>query len=165
MTTLELIAPLLLSANLLTVQLSASAQQSDPLAPFGSLRLDLELRSEHHGWSLEYCPDNTCERFSCHTGSCDASLLDFGFLYLSHVSGYTYLSHFRGEEAPTVTPSLLARYKDVCPQSAERDAVVCILRTLHKNAKVRMSFVRYDEGERNEEPVDLEEELRRSAHR
>jgi hypothetical protein len=157
------VLPLLLTLQLLSVQVQASPFQSDPLARFGSLRSSLELRRQRGAWSLEYCPDNTCEVFSCRARKCHPALLDFGFMYLSHVSGYFYLSEFRRKDVPAVTPILLKQYKTTCPQPVERDAIFCILRTLHKNANITVSYVRYDEGERNEQAVNLEEELRRAS--
>ena len=163
MRSLALLVTTVMMTTIPTVGLSTSAQQSDLLALFGSLRPDVELRLEQGGWSLQYCPDNTCERFCCSTSKCDGSLLDFSFLYLSHISGYTSLSAFKRREAPHVTPGVLARHRTSCRQSSERDAIVCVLRTLSKTDRIRISFVRYDEGQRNEEAVDLEKELRRSA--
>ena len=163
MRSLSLLVPIMLATALPTLAPSTSAQQNNRLAPFGSIRTDLELRPEHGGWSLKYCPDNTCERFSCSGSECNAGLLDFSFLYLSHISGYTYLSEFKKKEAPHVTPGVLERYRASCPQSSERHAVVCVLRTLYKTDRVRIWFVRYDEGQRNQEAVDLERELQRSA--
>ncbi len=163
MRSLALLVTTVMMTTIPTVGQSASAQQSNLLALFGSLRPDVELRSERGGWSLQYCPDNTCERFCCSTSKCDGSLLDFSFLYLSHISGYTALSEFKTKEAPRATRGVLARLRASCQQSSERDAVVCILRALSKTDRIRISFVRYDEGQRNEEAVDLERELQRSA--
>ena len=144
--------------------LSAAVEQSDPLAPFGSIRKDVKLRSEHDGRSLEYCPDNTCDRFVCSSGGCEPPLIDFSLLYLAHVSGYTELAEFQSKEAPSAMRAVLARHKTSCHESTVRDTAVCILRELHKKDRIRVSFVRYDEGERNEEPVDLEQEIARSAN-
>ncbi len=163
MRSLALLVTTVMMTTIPRVGLSTSAQQSDLLALFGSLRPDVELRVEQGGWSLQYCPDNTCERFCCSTSKCDGSLLDFSFLYLSHISGYTVLSEFKRKEAPHATPGVLARHRASCHQSSERDAVGCILRALSKTDRIRISFVRYDEGQRNEEAVDLEKELQRSA--
>ena len=161
MTSFPLLVTIVLTMTLPTVGLSS--QQSNLLAPFGSIRPDVDLRPDQGGWSLQFCPDNTCKRFSCSTSKCDARLVDFSFLYLSHISGYTSLSAFKRREAPHVTPGVLARHRTSCRQSSERDAIVCVLRTLSKTDRVRISFVRYDEGQRNEEAVDLETGLQRSA--
>jgi len=128
MRSLELLVTTVMMTTIPTVGLATSAQQSNLFALFGSLRPDVELRPEQGGWSLQYCPDNTCERFCCSTSKCDGSLLDFSFLYLSHISGYTVLSEFKRKEAPHATPGVLARHRASCHQSSERDAVVCILR-------------------------------------
>jgi len=163
MRSLALLVTTVMMTTIPTVGLSTSARQSNLLALFGSLRPDVELRPEQGGWSLQYCPDNTCERFCCSTSKCDGSLLDFSFLYLSHISGYTALSEFKRKEALHATPGVLARHRASCHQSSERDAVGGILRALSKTDRIRISFVRYDEGQRNEEAVDLEKELQRSA--
>ncbi len=87
MRSLALLVTTVMMTTIPTVGLATSAQQSNLFALFGSLRPDVELRPEQGGWSLQYCPDNTCERFCCSTSKCDGSLLDFSFLYLSHISG------------------------------------------------------------------------------
>jgi len=163
MRTRTLILPVLLVSAVAAFAAPPSAEVRDPLGPFGSIREKLKLRSEYGGWSLEYCPDNTCERFTCNSSSCQGTLIDFGFLYLAHVSGYADLAEFRRKDVPGPTPSVLAKHKTACPQSAYRDAAVCILRELHKKDRVRVSFVRHDEGERNEGSVDLEQEIQRST--
>src|SRR5438552_19063061 len=119
MRSLALLVTTVMLTTIPTVGLATSAQQSNLFALFGSIRPDVELRPDQGGWSLQYCPDNTCERFSCSTSKCDARLVDFSFLYLSHISGYTSLSSFMRMEAPHVTPAVLACHRTSCrPSSA-----------------------------------------------
>jgi hypothetical protein len=149
----------LLSASSEAVQPSESALRSS----FGSLSSNIAIRTEHGQRVLEYCPDNTCERFVAPASSSQQALANFAFLYLYKVSGYFYLAEFKKTEAAARAKSLVSRHSRRCPQPEELNAVACLLRFLQHENHIRISFTRQDEGQVSVVPVSLEEELRRAG--
>src|SRR5512140_2158135 len=91
----------LLSVVALTATRSHAAEPSlaSLRAGFGSLSPAIALRTESGQHVLEYCPDNTCERFVAPASSSLVALADFAYLYLHKVSGYFYLAPFKKAEA------------------------------------------------------------------
>ena len=147
--------------------LGAASETSQPSesalrASFGPLSPSIAIRTERGQRVLEYCPDNTCERFVAPSSSSQA-LADFAFLYLYKVSGYFYLAEFKKVEAPARAKFLAARHSRRCPQPEESNAIACLLRFLQHENHIRISFTRQDEGQVSVVPVNLEEELRRTS--
>jgi hypothetical protein len=130
-------------------------------ARFGSLSSTISLRTQRGQHVLEYCPDNTCERFVAPDSSSQESLADFAYLYLYRVSGYFYLASFKKEEAPARVQSLRSQHSKLCPQPEETAACMCLLRSLARESRIRIFFTRQDEGQVSVVPIELEEALRR----
>ncbi len=109
---------------------------------------------------VEYCPDETCEVFAAPRLA--SGVCDFVFLYLFHVSGYIYLEDARKlPEVRARGQEILARHSKGLKPVGEREAVESVLKTLAQRLSISLTFVRYDEGRRTEEPVLLKDELAR----
>lgn len=112
-------------------------------------------RQEPHRVIVEYCPDNTCERFVGYGDTSLASLQDFAFVYLFALSDYSYLDQFQEAGSASEVKSVLGRYRDRCPQADSRAAAACIAGSLYRRNRIQVSFVRVDEGFGVEEPIEL----------
>lgn len=112
---------------------------------------------------IEYCPDNTCEIFKTPNADAVGAVSDFAYLYLYFVSKYYYLTDWKKlPEAKAIAIDILKRYRQ-CPETTHQTWVGCVLKFLSDKYSIKPTFVRYDEQVRNEEPIDLEVELARSA--
>ncbi len=112
-------------------------------------------RQEPHRAIVEYCPDNTCERFVGYGDTSLASLQDFAFAYLFALSEYSYLDQFQAGVSASEVKSVLDRYRDRCPQADARAAAECIAGSLYRRNRIQVSFVHFDEGFGVEEPLKL----------
>ncbi len=108
-------------------------------------------KQERHRAIVEYCPDNTCERFVGFGDTSLANVQDFAFAYLFSLSNYGYLYQFQEGGSTTEVKSVLGRYHDWCPQANERAAAACIAGSLYRRNRIQLSFVRLDEGFATEE--------------
>ena len=110
---------------------------------------------------LEFCPDGTCDGFVV-TGSMPvATLRDFAFLYEYFFSDYAYLGAWRAQQdARNAAGRVLSKeeYRD-CKHDTDQQTARCVLSNLSRNGRVRLIFVRYDEGERNVVRMDLAKQL------
>lgn len=112
---------------------------------------------ERHRVIVEYCPDNTCERFVGFGDTSLATLQDFAFTYLFALSDYAYLRAFQLGSSTAEVKAVLARYRDWCPLHEPRVAARCIAGSLYRRNRIQASFVRFDEGFATESPLDLGE--------
>jgi len=114
------------------------------------------------GMRIEYCPDNTCDSFSSGVNS-TTDVLDFALLYLLFVSDHFTIQEIRStSEAQAALKVALDRARNEGCDSGEEELVAqCRLRTLAERSQIKITFVRYDEMQRNEVPQNLEDELRR----
>lgn len=108
---------------------------------------------------ISYCPDNTCESFYSTTPASSTELIDFSYIYLFYVSEYYALEEFKKTGKKNVS-GIVDRYSNYCP-SKEIEKAKCVLRNLADTYNIEVKFIRYDEKQRNEVPVDLEAELNR----
>ena len=130
---------------------------------FGSLAPSIAARVSSGHRMLEYCPDNTCERFITSSRVPARALADFAYLYLATVSGYTALQHFKAAEAPQRVSELLSKYSTACAAPDHPQPLGCVLRALQRKHHINIQFVRYDEGQENIVPLVLETEFRRTG--
>ena len=116
---------------------------------------------KNKGRLLEFCPDGTCDGFVT-TGTISVlTLKDFAYLYVYFFSDYTFLDDWRSkEEAKNTADQVLAKaqYRN-CKNEKSREAARCVLRDLSKGGRVKLIFVRYDEGERHAVLKNLAERL------
>lgn len=116
---------------------------------------------KNKGRLLEFCPDGTCDGFVTSGNFSVPTLKDFAYLYVYFFSDYTFLSEWRGkEEAKNTAEDILSKpeYRS-CKNENSREAARCVLRDLSKGGRVKLIFVRYDEGERHAVPKNLAERL------
>jgi hypothetical protein len=119
------------------------------------------LKYKNHGKVLEFCPDNTCHGFSASKNVPRVELEDFAFLYIYYYSDYYALPEWRTKEQVTKTADqLLSKpsYRQ-CQKGTARESARCILLNLSSKGKIRLLFIRYDEGKRNVVPEDIREEV------
>jgi hypothetical protein len=153
-----------LSLILLTAAYStahvADAIQSDPMQQLQKSFPDtVELKN--HGRLLEFCPDGTCDGFVTSGNVPIPTLKDFAYLYVFFFSDNVVLDHWRRtEDAKKTAEGVIAKNQYVGCANADRlEAARCVLRDLSRGGRIRLIFVRYDEGERVAVPENLSEEL------
>jgi len=143
---------------LLSAQTADSA--SDPMKQLSKTFPDT-VAIKNKGRLLEFCPDGTCDGFVTAGNMSVPTLKDFAYLYVYFFSDYTFLDEWRSkEEAKNTAGQILAKpqYKN-CKNENSHEAARCVLRDLSKGGRVKLIFVRYDEGERHAVPKNLAERL------
>ena len=118
---------------------------------------DTQVTVEAESVTVEYCPDNTCDVFAIDDPTGSEVLQDFAYAYLLGASPYIYLQQFQADADSTATRSVLGRYSAHCPQEPLVQSARCVVMYLIDKHPIRVSFVRYDEGERNVVPIAPEE--------
>ena len=89
------------------------------------------------------------------------TLKDFAYLYVYFFSDYTFLDDWRNtEDAKNTAKQVLAQpIYHSCENANSREAARCVLRDLGRNRRIRLIFVRYDEGQRNVVRENIAEKL------
>lgn len=119
----------------------------------------VELKDK--GRLLEFCPDGTCDGFVTSGNVSVATLKDFAYLYVYFFSDYTFLGEWRSkDEAKKTAESVLSKseYRN-CKNENSREAARCVLGKLSTAGRIRLIFVRYDEGERHAVPRNIADRL------
>jgi hypothetical protein len=145
---------------LLPLSAQSADTASDPMKQLSKAFPDT-VAIKNKGRLLEFCPDGTCDGFVTTGNMPVPTLKDFAYLYVYFFSDYTYLDEWRSsEEAKKTADQILAKpqYRN-CKNENSRDAARCVLRDLSKGGRVKLIFVRYDEGERHAVPKNLAERL------
>ena len=143
---------------------STDTAASDPMKVLSKTFPDT-VAIKNKGHLLEFCPDGTCDGFVTSGNFSVPTLKDFAYLYVYFLSDYTFLGEWRSkEEAKTTADQILAKpqYRN-CMNENSREAARCVLRDLSKGGRVKLIFVRYDEGERHVVPKNLAERLSEKA--
>ena len=98
--------------------------------------------------SIEYCPDNTCDRFVAKNVVAEKNLGDFVYLYLYFFSDYYVLKDWRASEKSSATVRGLLNDPQYakCLSKVDGDSARCILRGLSVGNKIQLYNVRHDEG-------------------
>ncbi len=141
---------------------ASSAQEpsaSDPLEQLASSFPDAKLKNK--GRLLEFCPDETCDGFVSSGNVSVATLKDFAYLYVYYFSDYTFLGGWRDKEASKKTAERVLskpEYLD-CKNPNGREAARCVLRNLSRERRIRLIWVRYDEGQRHVVSRNIAEQL------
>jgi hypothetical protein len=119
------------------------------------------IEREKNGWSVKYCPDNTCDllRLSASLKESEARGIALGFF--TFYSKYSYLRQWqevaRRDEARLRELEVLANSN--CPHRDTKQLVKCRMRELAAGGKLTVYFVRFDEGTRTEKSLRLSEIL------
>jgi hypothetical protein len=110
---------------------------------------------------LEFCPDNTCHGFVASRGVSVAVLKDFAYLYVYFFSQYIYLPEWRMHpESKDAARRVLSKPQYyTCKSDSDREAARCVLLDLSRHGRIKLIFIRYDEGRRNVVPQDVSKEL------
>lgn len=143
---------------LLSAQSADSA--SDPMKQLSKNFPDT-VAIKNKGSLLEFCPDGTCDGFVTSGSMSVPTLKDFAYLYVYFFSDYTFLGEWRSKgEAKSTAEGILSKpeYRS-CKKEDSRETARCVLRDLSKGGRVKLIFVRYDEGERHAVPKNLAERL------
>jgi hypothetical protein len=155
------ISLLLVFVSSYSISQVANERRSDPLQQIQkAFPNTVELKN--HGKLLEVCPDGTCDGFVTSGNVTVSTLKDFAYLYVFFFSdNVTFDDWKRTEDAKKTADLVLAQnqYRS-CVNADSREAARCVLRDLSRNGRIRLIFVRYDEGERHAVREDLQEKLK-----
>jgi len=136
----------------------------DPLLSLSSaFRKSINLKNGGH--LLEFCPDGTCDGFVSSAEMSVNTLKDIAYLYEYFFSDYTFLDEWRAQQDSKNTADRVlskAEYQH-CKGGSDRETARCVLLTFSRNGRVRLIFVRYDEGHRGEIRGDLTKQLSEDA--
>ena len=89
-------------------------------------------------------------------------LKDFAYLYIYFFSDYlVYLPEWRTQDQVKNTAErILARPEyQYCKRETSRETARCLLLNLSRNGKIKLLFIRYDEGHRNAVPENISGQL------
>jgi hypothetical protein len=136
----------------------AQSRQSafDPIKELSKAFPDT-VEIKNNGRLLEFCPDGTCDGFVTSGNMSVPALKDFAYLYVYFFSDYTILDEWRGKvEAKEIAVEVLSNPEYLsCRSENDREAARCVLRNLSRDGRVKLIFIRYDEGARNVVHEDL----------
>lgn len=145
-----------------TPSVAANDATFDPLLQIkssfpGSIKLSEKRRL------LEFCPDETCDGFVASNDVSMATMKDFAYLYVYYFSDYlAYLPEWREhDDARKTAERVLSKpeYRK-CKKDNSREAARCLLTDLSRNGRIKLLFIRYDEGQRNVVPQSIVEKLK-----
>jgi hypothetical protein len=152
--------PLILLTSAYSIAQVANDKQPDPLQQLQKAFPDtVELKD--HGKLLEFCPDGTCDGFVTSGNVPLPTLRDFAYLYVFFFSDNITLDDWKStEDAKKTAAGVLGQTQYLaCKNVDSREAARCVLRDLSRNGRIRLIFVRYDEGERHAVRENLQEKL------
>jgi len=138
----------------------SNAKGFDPLQQLEKAFPDT-VEVKNHGSLLEFCPDGTCDGFVTSGSVPLPTLKDFAYLYTYFFSDNITLDDWKATEgAKEMANRVLGQSQYLaCKNADNREAARCVLRDLSRNGRIRLIFVRYDEGERHAVSEDLQEKL------
>ena len=142
----------------------ANDKRFDPLQQIQKAFPDT-VEIKDHGKLLEFCPDGTCDGFVTSGNVPLPTLKDFAYLYVYFFSDNITLGNWRGTAgAKEMADRVLGQTQYLaCKNMDSREAARCVLRDLSRNGRIRLIFVRYDEGERHAVRENLQEKLASST--
>ena len=92
-----------------------------------------------------------------------STVKDFAYLYVYYFSDYlAYLPEWREHaDSKTVAVHVLSEpeYQN-CKKENDRETARCVLTDLSRNGRIKLIFIRYDEGHRNVVPQSIVEKLK-----
>jgi hypothetical protein len=138
----------------------AADDQSGPLKQITeTFPKSVEIKNK--GKLLEFCPDNTCHGFSASDKISVVTLKDFAYLYVYFFSDYYALSEWRAKDDVKNTAERVLSKPEYsgCRKGNSRESARCVLLDLSRNGKIKLLFIRYDEGQRNVVHENISEQL------
>lgn len=112
-------------------------------------------------WSVQYCPDNTCDLLEISTtlSKQDVERLTLG--YFVYFSSFIYLKEWQENARSNEDMQNEIRYliNRTCPIQNPKQLVECRVRELTATGELMMFYVRFDEGTRTSTRLQLEDVL------
>jgi hypothetical protein len=122
----------------------------------------VNITREDLNWSVQYCPDNTCDllKFSTSLNEKDLERLVLG--YFVYISSYIYLKEWQenAREDEEIQSEIRYLINEECPKRGGKQLVECRLRELMSIEKLTVFHIRYDEGIRSAVRVYLDDVIR-----
>jgi len=109
--------------------------------------------------SIEFCPDNTCDLFVADKGTSLGELDDFVYLYTLFFSDFYTLNEWKKfDSSLSVAKKILSKKKyQLFLDNSKSDLEIAknVLCYLYKERKIKLYYIRYDEGVRNVSQTNL----------
>jgi hypothetical protein len=141
----------------------SSRPDDNPFDPLKQLTKSFPdtVEIKNKGRLLEFCPDGTCDGLVTSGNVSVSTLKDFAYLYEYFFSDYTFFDEWRRMDEAKKTADLVLVKPEYhsCKNENSREAARCVLRDLSRNGKIRLIFIRYDEGERHVVRRNIAEQL------
>jgi hypothetical protein len=155
---------MIFAASAYSVSQVANDKRFDPLQQIQKAFPDT-VEIKDHGKLLEFCPDGTCDGFVTLGNVPLPTLKDFAYLYVYFFSDNITLDDWKATAgAKEMADHVLGQSQYfACKNMDSREATRCVLRDLSRNGRIRLIFVRYDEGERHAVRENLQEKLASST--
>jgi len=159
-----MLATLALCPVLFAQASGVGAPDFDPLAVI-SASFPKSIQYKNNGKLLEFCPDNTCHGFSASGTVSKSTLGEFAFLYIYYFSDYYALPEWRAKEQVKETADHVLSKPSYrrCRKESGKESARCILLNLSSQGRIKLLFIRYDEGKRNVVPEDIRQQLLEKA--
>lgn len=112
-------------------------------------------------WSVNYCPDNTCDLIQVSTSLKEDEVRSLALGFFIYFSGYIYLNQWQEEARRNESMQMELRLLST-PRCHFRDGkqlVKCRFRELASKGKLKVFFVRFDEGKRSAKQLRLSDVL------
>ena len=112
---------------------------------------------------IKLCPDETCDGFVASNDVAMSTMRDFAYLYVYYFSDYlAYLPDWRKHaDASAVAERILSKpeYHN-CKKDSSLETARCVLTDLSRNGRIKLLFIRYDEGQRNVVPQNIVDKIK-----
>jgi hypothetical protein len=150
------------SSSLQSPRVAANDASFDPLQELrGSFAGSIKLNEKRR--LIEFCPDETCDGFVASSDVSMSTMKDFAYLYVYYFSDYlAYLPEWRKHaDASAVAERILSKPEfHNCKKDNSRETARCVLTDLSRNGRIKLLFIRYDEGQRNVVPQNIVDKLK-----
>ena len=108
------------------------------------------MKREHTHWSVYYCPDNTCDLLLISTTINEDNVQRLALGFFVYFSSYIYLNPWQEEahKNEAIQMEIRRLSNATCPIQHAKQLVECRFKELSSTQKLKIFFVRFDEGER-----------------
>ena len=139
------------AANQLRVNSSSSSSSSSSeivgffkSAPEGGIK----FQTQKNHLTIEYCPDNTCEKLIARKTIREDIFLDIALLYFQNASDYVYLKDWRNNMLVQHAQASVKTSIPACRDLEGYNLVACALLWAKRKHDMKIYFIRYDEQEK-----------------